>query len=88
MAQIDPLSGPAAVAPYIGDDELETPPLPREHPKWVRDTASVSQRARRLIEGLRPLVVRVLTLWDHHIRSINIGSRNLTVEATGSYRLE
>ncbi|HZZ64559.1 MAG TPA: hypothetical protein VFE17_03605 [Candidatus Baltobacteraceae bacterium] len=88
MAQIDPLSGPQAVAPYAADDELETPPLPREHPKWVRDAASVSKRARRLIDGVRPLLIRVLTFWDHHIRSIKIGNRDLTIDASGSYRLE
>lgn len=98
MARIDPDTNPAAlyqpiagaraILPFVPDDELETPPLPREHPKWVKDALAVSQRARQIISGLRPVVVRVLGFWDHHVRSIAIGGRELSVDISGSYRLE
>lgn len=97
MARVDPDTNPAiyqpvvpsrAVLPLIPDDELETPPLPREHPRWVKDAMAVSQRARQLIARLRPVVVRVLTFWDHHVRSINVGGRELSVDVSGSYRIE
>lgn len=88
MARIDPLSGSLPLLPLIPDDELETPPLPREHPKWVKDAVAVSQRARRLITQLRPAVVRVLTFWDHHVRSIAIAGRELSVDVSGSYRID
>jgi hypothetical protein len=98
MARIDPDTNPALyqpavlasrpVLPLIPDDELETPPLPREHPQWVKDALAVSQRARRLVARLKPVVLRVLTFWDHHVRSIAIGPRELSVDMSGSYRLE
>ncbi len=83
-----PLAQPALVLPLVPDDELETPPLPREHPKWVKDALAVSQRARQLISRLKPVAVRVLSFWDHHVRSIGIKGRQLTVDFSGSYRLE
>ena len=78
-------------APVLGltpDDELETPLLPGEHPKWVRDALAVSQRARSLLARIKPVIVRVLTFWDHHVRSATIGGRRLTVDFSGSYRVE
>lgn len=78
-------------APVLGlapDDELETPLLPGEHPKWVRDALAVSQRARTLLARIKPVVVRVLTFWDHHLRSTTISGRRLTIDVSGSYRVE
>lgn len=88
MSHIDPLSGSLALTAYAPDDEVETPPLPREHPKWVKDALAVSQRARRLIAGLRPIVIHVLTFWDHGTRAIRFGNQELRVDTSGSYRLE
>ncbi len=97
MARIDPDTNPAvyvpvpqsrAILPLLPDDELETPPLPREHPKWVKDALAVSQRARRIIAQLKPVVIRVLTFWDHQVRGITVGGRELTVDVSGSYRVE
>ena len=97
MARVDPDTNPVvyvpvpssrAIVPLVPDDELETPPLPREHPQWVKDALAVSQRARRLISALKPIAVRVLTFWDHHLRSIVVGSRELSVDASGSYRVD
>lgn len=86
MARIEALGG--AVIPLLPDDELETPPLPREHPKWVRDALAVSQRARHLIANIKPVLIRVLTFWDHGARGISVGGRELSVDTSGSYRLE
>ena len=88
MPRIDPLSGSFPVLPFVPDDELETPPLPREHPKWVKDAVAVSQRARQLIARLPAVLVRVLTFWDHRMRGIVVGGRELTVDISGSYRLD
>lgn len=97
MARVDPDTNPAvyvpiaggrAILPLVPDDELETPPLPREHPRWIKDAAAVSQRARRLVERLKPVVVRVLTFWDHRVRAATIGGRELSIDASGSYRLD
>jgi hypothetical protein len=85
VARIDPLG---AVLPFVADDDLELPPLPREHPKWVKDALAVSHRARQALSRLRPLACRVLTFWDHRVRSVNIGLRRLSIDASGSYRLE
>lgn len=88
MARIDPLAGSAPVAPHAADEELETDRLPREHPRWVKDAPAVSQRARALLAALRPIALRVLSFWDHHMRAIRIGDRELTIDSSGSYRLE
>lgn len=85
------LYAPAAlpVAPVLlPEDELETPPLPRDHPKWVQDAVAVSARARRLLRALKPIVLRVLTFWDHRRASLTIEGRTLSVDGSGSYRLE
>ena len=80
--------GALPILPLIPEEEIETPPLPREHPKWVRDAVAISQRARTLISRLRPVMVRVLTFWDHQFRGATIGGRRLQVDTSGSYRLE
>jgi hypothetical protein len=87
MARIE-IAGSAPVLALLPDDEFETPPLPREHPKWVKDALAVSQRARQLIARMRPIIMHVLTFWDHHMRSIAVGGRELTVDISGSYRME
>lgn len=83
-----PVAGSRAIFPLLPDDELETPALPREHPKWVKDALAVSQRARALIARITPAIVRVLTFWDHRVRSVALGERRLEVDISGSYRLE
>lgn len=97
MARVDPDTNPAiyqpavsarVILPLVPDDELETPPLPREHPKWVKDALAVSQRARQIIVRLRPVIVRVLGFWDHQVRSIAVGGRELSIDMSGSYRME
>jgi hypothetical protein len=88
MPRIDPLGGSLPVLPFVPDDELETPPLPREHPKWVKDAVALSHRARQILAHLRPAIVRVLTFWDHHVRGIVVGGRELSVDISGSYRIE
>jgi hypothetical protein len=97
MARVEPETNPAvyvpvgggrAILPLVPDDEFETPPLPREHPRWIKDAAAVSQRARQLVARLRPVVVRVLTFWDHRVRGMTIRGRDLSVDASGSYRID
>jgi hypothetical protein len=86
---IDP---PALLATPIGgpfaEPELDAAPsLPGGHPMWQRDVLAVSARVRAIVAALRPLAVRVLTFWDHAVRSINIGPRRIEVDPSGSYRL-
>jgi hypothetical protein len=77
---------PAAVAEADGADLPAT--LPRDHPAWQRDVLSVSARARGVLAHLRPVVVRVLTFWDHVVRSAGIGgNRRVEVDPSGCYRL-
>ena len=76
---------PAAVAAVDGADLPAT--LPRDHPAWQRDVLSVSARARLVLAQLRPAVVRVLTFWDHVVRSVGVGSRRVEVDPSGCYRL-
>ena len=79
---------PAPLFSLVADAEVETAPnLPRDHPAWMRDSLAVSARARALIASLRPIILKVLNFWDHHVRSITIGGRNVAVDSSGSYRL-
>lgn len=77
----DPL---AAVAP---EDRTDVPALPRDLPPWARDAVAMSQRARDVATRLRPVVVRVLTFWDHRVRGAVIAGRRMHVDASGSYRV-
>jgi len=61
--------------------------LPRDHPAWQRDVLAVSSRVRAVLAGLRPIAVRVLSFWDHAIRSISVGGRHVEIDPSGCYRL-
>lgn len=82
------LANAQPVVPNVADVELETTPLPHDHPKWVKDALAVSSRAKELLVRLKPVVVRILTFWDHRVRSITVGDRRLDVDPSGSYRAE
>ncbi len=91
------LAQPAGVDPILLDPILGVradldapdmlPPLPGDHPAWQRDVLSLSSRARAVVAALRPLVVKVLTFWDHRFGDIIIGARTFGVDASGCYRL-
>jgi hypothetical protein len=98
-ARIDPDAGgaqtgiaaglPAAALAFALDPEAEpVSTLPADHPAWMRDTLSLSQRARGLIVRMKPVVLRVIAFWEHRVRSIVVGGRTLCVDASGSYRVE
>ncbi len=70
------------------DDRYGGHRLPGDHPAWMRDSLSVSQRARTLFERLKPVVLTVIAAWEHRLRSIVVGSTRLSVDASGSYRRE
>lgn len=72
----------------VPEAELETPLLPHDHPKWVKDALSVSQRARELIARLPRAMVQVFTFWDHRLRSIVVGGSHVSIDASGSYRVD
>jgi len=76
------------IVPRIAEADMETALLPHDHPKWVKDALSVSNRAKELIGALRPAVIRVLSFWDHRIRSAFIGGSHITIDPSGSYRAE
>jgi hypothetical protein len=74
--------------PQVADGGAEMPAsLPRDHPAWQRDVLSVSSRMRAILLQLRPIAVRVLTFWDHAMRSVAVGGRRVEVDPSGCYRL-
>ena len=78
----------AVTAAYVPDVDADLHgTLPRDHPAWQRDILSVSARARAVVAALRPVVVRVLTFWDHVVRSVSVGVRRVEVDPSGCYRL-
>ncbi|MDQ2662777.1 MAG: hypothetical protein M3Y18_01935 [Candidatus Eremiobacteraeota bacterium] len=54
----------------------------------MKDALSLSQRARRVMAKLQPIVLRALTYWDHRVRSLFVSGRRLTVDPSGSYKIE
>ncbi len=80
-------SAPLAPLAVDADDRFEGPALPHDHPAWMRDAVALSQRARALIASLRPVVLRVVGAWEHRVRSVVIGGRSVTIDASGSYRV-
>ena len=86
----DPLAASAIVAAqYADDDGLDTrSSLPADHAAWQRDVLAVSARVRAVLGTLRPLAVRVVTFWDHLVRSIRVGGdRSVEIDPSGCYRL-
>jgi hypothetical protein len=79
---------PLALAAIDYDDRWGGHTLPSDHPPWMKDTLSVSQRARALIAKLRPVVIKVIAAFEHHVRSIVVGKGRLSVDPSGSYRLD
>jgi hypothetical protein len=69
-------------------DELVTPSLPRDMPRWAKDVIAVSARTRALLEKLKPIAIRIFSFWDHHVRSIIVGGHRLSVDPSGSYRMD
>lgn len=80
--------GQAEAVQPVASAELETPQLPHDHPKWAKDIVTISQRARELLQRIKPVVIKVMTFWDHRLRSIGIGTKRVSIDASGSYRLE
>jgi hypothetical protein len=79
----------AAIAPVGADADVALGnDLPSDHPPWPRDTLSISQRARALLAHVKPVVIRVIAFWEHRVRSIVVAGRTLSVDASGSYRLD
>ena len=80
---------PLALAPLPVDPDADVAAatLPADHPRWQCDVLSISARARAAIARLAPVLVRVLTYWDHRVREIVLGQRRLAVDPAGSYRL-
>jgi hypothetical protein len=74
-----------------GDNEAALgdlrPTLPADHPVWQRDVLAVSARVRTLLAALTPVAVRVLSFWDHSLRTLIVGGHRLEVDPSGSYRL-
>jgi hypothetical protein len=86
---VRPTTVPRALAPSERDAALAeiAPSLPPDHPAWQRDVLAVSARVRALVGAMAPIVVRVLTFWDHALYAIAIGSRRVEIDPSGCYRL-
>ena len=84
------LPAPYAATPIFDDpeDRWGGHALPGDHPAWMKDTLSLSQRARALIAKQRPVAVRVVTYWEHKVRSVVCAGRRVSVDQSGSYRLD
>jgi hypothetical protein len=81
------LAAPPIAPAQIADVGAEFPAtLPRDHPAWQRDMLAVSARVRAALANVRPAVVRVLTFWDHVVRSVSVGGRRIEVDPSGCYR--
>lgn len=87
-ANLAALGMPAVGRRIVGDVEPDNDVgLAGDQPAWQRDAVSVSARVRALLATLRPVVVQVLTFWDHAVRSVRIGNRVVEVDPSGCYRV-
>jgi hypothetical protein len=82
------LAPPVAPVSFDPDDRWGGHSLPNDHPAWMRDSISISQRARALLAQIKPVVLSVIGAWDHRLRSIFVGGRRVSVDPSGSYRLD
>jgi hypothetical protein len=71
----------------IAHAENDAAGLPHDHPRWVKDAVAVSRAAREVVARLRPIAIRVLTIWDHRLRTAAVEGCRIQVDASGSYRL-
>ena len=89
LVPIDPAAilalHPAAVA--LDPDATPDTRLPADHPQWQRDVVSISARARAIIATIVPVVVRTYSFWDHRIRELSLGTRMLSIDPAGCYRM-
>ena len=87
-ASLDPVLY-TPVLPIVAENDLESNAtgLPRDHPAWQRDVLSISARARAMLATMKPIVVRVLSFWDHQLRELRLGGRSLGIDSSGCYRL-
>jgi len=84
-----PAAAPAEpVVAAVAEADGELASLPHDHPRWVKDAVALSQRAREALARLRPVVIRVLTFWDHRVRSAFVAGRRVRIDPSGSYRTE
>jgi NADPH-dependent glutamate synthase beta subunit-like oxidoreductase len=88
LGAVSPARSSEPVVAALAETDLDAGQLPHDHPQWVRDAVAVSRAARDLVARLRPIVVRVMTFWDHGMRCIVVGGRRVGVDASGSYRIE
>lgn len=78
----------AAIVAAVADAEMESPQLPHDHPRWVKDALTLSSRARELLARMRPVAVTILTFWDHRVRAILVGETRIFVDPSGCYRID
>ena len=83
-----PCGAPPLSMALDSDDRWGGHTLPNDHPAWMKDTLSMSQRARALLAQIRPAAVKVIAYWEHRVRSVIIGERRVSVDASGCYRME
>lgn len=89
-ASLTELGAAPALAPlaFDNDERYGGPALPNDHPAWLRDAVSLSHRARQLIARLKPVVRHVVSVWEHRVRSIVVAGRKVSIDPSGSYRLD
>ena len=82
------LSQSEPVVAAIHEADFDAPLLPHDHPPWVKDALTLSRRARESLAHIPRAAITVLTFWDHRVRSIFVAGSRLSIDASGSYRLE
>lgn len=87
IAQPGATLAPLPIA-FDNEDRFGGPALPSDHPKWLTDAISLSSRARALVVKLKPVVLHAIAAWEHRVRTIVVGGRNVRVDTSGSYRMD
>ena len=76
-----------AVVPAVAQADLETALRRTTIRAGLRTRLPCRSGRGSLSHKLRPVIVRVLSFWDHRIRSIMVGNRCVQVDPSGCYRV-
>lgn len=76
------------VVAALAESDFDTARLPLDHPQWVKDAVTISTKARELLARLRPALVTILSFWDHRVRALAIGNTRVSIDPSGSYRID
>ena len=85
-AETQPAGARPLALSELASDRAEN--LPRDYPRAAQDAVSLGSRARELLAAMAAPATHALTFWDHPSRTATSGPRRVSIDPSGSYKLE